>query len=153
MSVSFISEVWEIKDYFIPYMSIDAMSSGSLIQVTAVTFPTPASGKLRKKMNKSYSRVSRVLPKNNSRHDGRVWFGRGLWPHQSFLPPSFPTSKKSLCWTLVGPTCLKYTGENTGLSCHWILHEIYIFSLSPATHPRVCLHIIFSSGKRAKWYV
>ena len=22
-----------------------------------------------------------VLPKNNSRHDGRAWFGHGLWPH------------------------------------------------------------------------
>ena len=39
--------------------------------------------------------------------------GRGLWSHQSFWPPSFPTSKKKLCWRLVGPTWFKYAGENT----------------------------------------
>ena len=29
--------------------------------------------------------IASVLPKNNSRHDGRVWFGRGLWSHQKLL--------------------------------------------------------------------
>ena len=38
-----------------------------------------------------------VLPKNNSKHDGRAWFGCGLWSHQSFWPLFFPTSKKNLC--------------------------------------------------------
>ena len=37
-----------------------------------------------------------VLPKNNSRHDGRAWFGRGLWSHQSFWSLSLSTSKKNL---------------------------------------------------------
>ena len=37
-----------------------------------------------------------VLPRNNSRHVGRVWFGRGLWSHQSFWSLSFSTSKKNL---------------------------------------------------------
>ena len=57
-----------------------------------------------------------VLPKNNSRHDGRAWFGRGLWSHQSFWSLSFSTSKKILFRRLAEPTCLKYAGENTGLS-------------------------------------
>ena len=55
-----------------------------------------------------------VLPKNSSRHDGRAWFGHGLWSRQSFRALSFPTSKKSRCRRLAGPTCLKYAGENTG---------------------------------------
>ena len=37
--------------------------------------------------------VASILSKNISRHDIRAWLGCGLWPHQSFWAPSFPTSK------------------------------------------------------------
>ena len=56
---------------------------------------------------------NRVLPKNNSRHDGGVVWARSMATSKVFAF-FLPTSKKSLCWRFVGPTCLKYTGESTG---------------------------------------
>ena len=55
-----------------------------------------------------------VLLRNVSRHVGSVWLGHGLWTYQRFWATSFPTSKKNLYSRLVGLTCLKYAGENTG---------------------------------------
>ena len=48
-------------------------------------------------------------------HDGRVWFGQGLRPHQSIWTCTIPTSKKFQYWRLVGPTCVKICWENTAL--------------------------------------
>ena len=62
-----------------------------------------------------------ILPKQTLRHDGRAKFGWSHWPHQSHYTLPIPTSKKSLYWRLVGPTCLvyMYAGENTDAMCGW----------------------------------
>ena len=56
-----------------------------------------------------------ILPKQTLRHDGREKF---RWSHlicQSYYTHPIPTSKESVYWRLVGPTCLMYAGENTGV--------------------------------------
>ena len=54
-----------------------------------------------------------VLPKTDSKHGRRAWFGRGLWSHQSFLISFLSHIKQKSVLRLAGPTCLKYAGENT----------------------------------------
>ena len=55
-------------------------------------------------------------PKLNSRHDRLAYFGWSLWPQQSLWNIPLPTSKETLYWRLVGPTCLTYARDNTGFT-------------------------------------
>ena len=50
-----------------------------------------------------------VLPKQNSWHDVRVWFGQDLWPHLTFWTLNISTSKEvsilKSCWTDMPCVC------------------------------------------------
>ena len=97
-----------------------------------------------------------VLPKNNSRHDGRVWFGCGLWSHRCFWALSFPTSKKSLSWRLAGRTCLKYTGGKHWCLISWCMlshldFEIWWFHVDKNRLQRWQTRLYYESIREESW--
>ena len=52
-----------------------------------------------------------VPPKQNSRHDERAWFGRGLQPHQSICTHIIPTSRNISIEGLLGRHALNMLGR------------------------------------------
>ena len=61
-------------------------------------------------MNQHLLLYDSVLPRKNSRHDRRAWFGQCLWPHQSLDtrdPHSHIKEKNALkaCWANVPYIC------------------------------------------------
>ena len=82
------------------------------ICIVSVCFRSPtmsASGSFSH-LDKQYSiKLSIIFPKQKSRHDGRAWFGWGLWPNHGFW--ILPHSNIKVYWRLVGRHALCMLGK------------------------------------------
>ena len=68
--------------------------------------------------------ISRVLPRNNLRHSGWVWFGWSLWPHQSF----WLLHQRNMDIEGMGATILKGPRENTEFRLAFLAESSNILS-------------------------